>query len=48
MSYFIYLFIYLFILFWFFLHTNKDKHENCCYILKVIIGIKYIKTYSWN
>ena len=33
-----------------FLHTNKDKHENCCYtgILKVIIGIKYIKTYSWN
>ena len=31
-----------------FLHTNKDKHENCCYVLKVIIGIKYIKTYSWN
>jgi hypothetical protein len=33
-----------------FLHTNKDKHEHCCYtgILKVIIGIKYIKTYSWN
>jgi hypothetical protein len=31
-----------------FLHTNKDKHENCCYILKVIIGIKYIKSYSWN
>ena len=33
-----------------FLHTNKDKHENCCCtgILKVIIGIKYIKIYSWN
>jgi hypothetical protein len=43
MSYFIYLFIYFVFVF---LHTNKDKHENCCYILKVIIGIKYIKTYS--
>jgi hypothetical protein len=43
MSYFIYLFIYFV-----FLHTIKDKHENCCYILKLIIGIKYIKTYSWN
>jgi hypothetical protein len=43
-----------------FLHTNKDKHENCCYILllkkfllelnilKLILGIKYIKCYSWN
>ena len=50
MSYFIYFFFG-------FLHTNKDKHENCCYILKVIIGIKYIKlilgikyikSYSWN
>jgi hypothetical protein len=33
----------LFIYFVFgFLHTNKDKHGNCCCILKVIIGIKYI------
>jgi hypothetical protein len=39
----------LFIYFVFvFLHTNNDKHENCCYILKVILGIKYIKSYSWN
>ena len=30
-----------------FLHTNKDKNENCCYTLKVIIGIKYIKNYDW-
>jgi hypothetical protein len=37
----------LFIYFVFvFLHTNKDKHENCCYILKVILGIKYIKNYD--
>ena len=41
MSYFIYLFVFVF------LHTNKDKHENCCYTLKVIIGIKYIKNYDW-
>jgi hypothetical protein len=40
---------FLFIYFVFvFLHTNKDKHGNCCYILKVIIVIKYNKTYSSN
>jgi hypothetical protein len=36
MSYFIYLFVFVF------LHTNKDKHENCCYTLKV-----NIKNYDW-